>query len=255
MKFLAFTDLHYTDDNSHKVRFRPKSLEKVKKAIDEHSVGCDFIIDLGDTADEVIGAKAQVSLWQEVFDAMKESGKDYYALIGNHDTSVSKEKWIQISGMRDRYYSFDCGEYKIICLDGNNNDTDTPYPEKEILWSECYLDTEQIKWIKKEIDESQKDVIVFCHQMFLMDDIENGDDHVLINRKEIIDHFEKSGKVKAVFCGHYHYGNFSEKNGIYYITLRAICTGDNQNHAVVTVEKDFIRIEGYGGQPSIEIKV
>lgn len=254
MKFLAFTDLHYTDDDSHEVRFRHKSLEKVKKTINEHSDGCDFIIDLGDTADEVEGAKAQVSLWQEVFDAMKKSNKDYYALIGNHDTSVSKEKWVQISGMQDRYYSFDCGEYKILCLDGNNNDINTPYPESEILWSECYLDTEQIEWIKKEVSESEKEIIVFCHQLFIMDDIENGDDHVLINRKEIVDFFEKSGKVKAVFCGHYHYGNFSEKNGIYYITFRAICTGDNQNHAVVTVEKDFIRVEGYGGQPSIEIK-
>lgn len=255
MKFLAFTDLHYTNDNTHNVRFRPKSLAKVIRAINAHSDNCDFIMDLGDTADEVAGAKAQTELWQEVVSAMKESGKDYYTLIGNHDTSVSKKKWVEITEMNDRYYSFDCGEYKILCLDGNNNDVNTPFPESEIRWAECYLDNEQIEWIKKEIDESEKDIVVFCHQMFIMDDIENGDDHVLINRKEIIDKFEESGKVRAVFCGHYHYGNFSERNGIYYITFRAICTGDNENHAVVTVEKDFIRVKGYGGQPSIEIKI
>lgn len=255
MKFLAFTDLHYTDDNSHKVRFRPRSLSKIKKAIEEHSHGCDFIMNLGDTADEVHGAKAQTDLWCEVVSAMKDSSKNYYILIGNHDTSVSKEKWTEITGMKGRYYSFDCEEYKILCLDGNNNDVNIPFPESEIHWAECYLDTEQIEWLKKEIDESEKEIIIFCHQMFIMDDIDNGDDHVLINRKEIIDHFEKSGKVKAVFCGHYHYGNFSERNGIYYITFRAICTGDSENHAVVTVENDFIRVEGYGGQPSIEIRI
>ena len=255
MKFLAFTDLHYTDDDSHKVRFRHKSLSKIRKAIEEHSYGCDFMIDLGDTADQDDGAKAQVDLWQEVVSAMKESGKDYYVLIGNHDTSTSKKTWEQITGMKGRYYSFESGEYKILCLDGNNNDVNEPFPEKEIRWAECYLDTEQIEWVRKELDESEKEVIIFCHQMFLMDDIENDDDHVLINRKEIIDLFEKSGKVKAVFCGHYHHGNFSVRNGIYYITFRAICTGENQNHAVVTVEKDFIRVEGYGGQPGIEIKI
>ena len=88
-----------------------------------------------------------------------------------------------------------------------------------------------------------------------MGDIENRDDHVIINRKEVIELFEKSGKVKAVFCGHYHDGDFSERNGIQYITFRAICTGDEENHAVVTVEKDFIRVDGYGTQPCIEIRI
>ncbi|MBP3330914.1 MAG: metallophosphoesterase [Clostridia bacterium] len=255
MKFLAFTDLHYTDDNSHEVRYRPKSLSKIKKAISEHSDGCDFIINLGDTADEVISAKEQKVLWQEIVDAMKESGKDYYLLIGNHDTSTSKHDWVKITGMPSRYYSFFCGGYKIIVLDANNNDAGIPFPQNEIKWSECYLDTEQIKWIEKELEEADRDILVFSHEMFLMGDIENRDDHVIINRKEVIELFEKSGKVKAVFCGHYHDGDFSERNGIQYITFRAICTGDEENHAVVTVEKDFIRVDGYGTQPCIEIRI
>ena len=255
MKFLAFTDLHYTDDNSHKERFRPKSLEKVKRAIKEHSSDCDFVVNFGDTADEAEGGKEQALLWQEVTSAMKESGKDYYLLIGNHDTSTDKNQWVKITGMKGRYYSFNACGYKIIVLDPNNNDPEIPYPQKEILWSETYIDTEQLSWIKEEIETAESDVIIFSHELLLLNDIENSDDHVVINRHEIIDCFEKSGKVRAVFCGHYHDGNYSERNGIHYITFKAICTRDEENYAVVTVEKDFIRVDGFGTQPSIEIKL
>ena len=255
MKFLAFTDLHYTNDNSHPDRFRPKSLDKVKRAIKNYSMDCDFLVNFGDTADEVASAKEQTLLWQEVVDAMKESGKDYYLLIGNHDTSTRKEEWVKITGMKGRYYSFNACGYKVLVLDPNNNDPEIPYPEKEILWSETYIDNEQFSWIEKEIEESENDVIIFSHELLLMGSIENDDDHVVINREKIIDCFEKSGKVKAVFCGHYHSGNYSERNGIHYITFKAICTRDEESCAVVTVEKDFICVEGFGTQDSMEIKL
>lgn len=253
MKFLAFTDLHYTDDDSHEVRYRPKSLEKVKKAIKEHSDNCDFIVDFGDTADSVEGAKKQTVLWQEVAQAMKNSGKDYYALIGNHDTSTDKNEWAKIMNMPSRFYSFFCDGYKIVVLDPNNNDEKSPYPEEEIKWAECYIDDEQMEWLENELKNSRQNIIIFSHEMLIMSDIDNDDDHVIRNRHKLIELIEKSGKVKAVFCGHYHDGDFSERNGIHYITFRAICTRDDECHAVVTIENNKIKVEGFGGQPSIEI--
>ena len=86
MKFLSFTDMHYSDIKSEGERNRPMSLEKVKKALSEHLEGCDFVVNFGDTADIFEEGKSQTLLWQETAEVLENCGKKYYCLIGNHDT-------------------------------------------------------------------------------------------------------------------------------------------------------------------------
>ncbi len=253
MKFLEFTDMHYSDIPQKSERNRPQSLNKVKRIIAEHAEGCDFIINLGDTADMVNGGKEQAELWRDTAEAMLSSGKEAYSLIGNHDTSTDKRVWQNVMGMTGRYYSFTCDGYKIICLDPNNNDEKTAFPEKEILWSEVFIDDEQFEWLKEEINNSENEVIIFSHELLLLENRENDDDHVLRNRDKVIELIEKSGKVRAFFAGHYHWGDYVRHNGIDYITFRSICLEDNAAHAVVTVEKDKITVEGFEGQESFVI--
>jgi manganese-dependent ADP-ribose/CDP-alcohol diphosphatase len=44
-----------------------------------------------------------------------------------------------------------------------------------------------------------------------------------------------SGKVKTVFQGHYHPGHENELNGIRYITLPAMCEGEENRFAVYEI--------------------
>ena len=246
MKFLSFTDMHYSDVQMAGERKRHMSLEKVKKAISEHIEGCDFVVNFGDTADLFPEGKSQISLWKETAEVLKNCGKKYYCLIGNHDTSTDKNTWAEIMNMPSRYYSFERDGYKIIVLDPNQNDEKNPFPEEEIKWAYCYIDDEQFEWMKKEIDTASGDVIVFTHELLILGERDNDDDHVIRKREKIIDFIEKSGKVKAVFAGHYHYGDRTFHNGIHYITFRSICLNDDYAHYVVTVDENGINVQEYG---------
>lgn len=246
MKFLSFTDMHYSDVVTEGERKRPMSLEKVKKALAEHGEDCDFIVNFGDTADLFEEGKPQTLLWKETADVLKNHGKKYYCLIGNHDTSTDKKTWAEIMGMPSRYYSFECDGYKILVLDPNQNDEKNPYPAEEIEWAYCYIDDEQFDWMKKEIEEAEGDVIIFSHELFILGNRDNDDDHVIRNREKLIRLAEESGKVKAVFSGHYHYGDRVTHNGTQYITFRSICLEDDYAHYVVTVDGNGIDVQEYG---------
>ncbi len=253
MKFLAFTDMHYSDIPQAGERNRPESLNKVKRIISEHASDCDFIINFGDTADEVQGGTPQDELWQQAADVLRASSKPFYALIGNHDTSTDKRILADIMGMPARYYSFMCGGYKIICLDANNNDEKTVFPEKEILWSETFVDDEQFEWLKKELEEAECDVLIFSHELLILKTLDNDDDHVMRNRHKIIDLIESSKKVRAFFAGHYHWGDYVKHGDVNYITFRSICLENDAAHAVVTVDENSITVEGYEGQISLTV--
>lgn len=254
MKFLAFSDMHYSDVPMPGERNRTKSLEKVKRALEEHSDGCDFVVNFGDTADLEESGRNQTALWEETADVLKNSGKKYYCLIGNHDTSTDKQTWLKIMGMPSRYYAFTCDGYRVLVLDANQNSTCDGFPKSEISWDNCYIDDEQFEWIKKELDRASGDVLIFTHELFVLKERSNNDDHVIRNRDKVIDLFEKSGKVKAVFAGHYHWGDVSFSNGINYITFRSVCLYDDYAHAVVSVDKSGIKVQGYSGQACVEIE-
>lgn len=246
MKFLAFSDMHYSDVNLDGERNRPMSLEKVKRALSEHLDECDFVVNFGDTADLFAEGKQQTLLWEETADVLKSCGKKYYCLIGNHDTSTDKNTWVEIMGMPARYYSFQYDSYKILVLDPNQNDEKNPLPDKEIKWAYCYIDDEQFEWIKREIETAENDVIIFTHELLILGDRDNDDDHVIRNREKVIDLIENSDKVKAVFSGHYHYGDRVFHNGIDYVTFRSICLNDDYAHYVVTIDDNGIDVKEYG---------
>lgn len=246
MKFFAFTDMHYSDIVMEGERKRPMSLKKVKRALKEHADECDFVVNFGDTADLFEGYKSQTSLWKETADTLRASGKKYYCLIGNHDTSTDKNTWAEIMGMPSRYYAFDWDGYRILVLDPNQNDEKTPYPSEEIKWASCYIDDEQFEWMKKELEKAESEVIIFSHELFILQNRENDDDHVIRNREKLISLIEESGKVKAVFSGHYHYGDRVRHNGIEYITFRSICLEDDYAHYVVTIDENDIDVQEYG---------
>lgn len=255
IKFLAVTDLHYCTKNEPIERRHCLSAKKLKKIIDERSNGCDFIIDLGDTADGLPGYGDQKELMGEIADILKSSNLPYRCVIGNHDTSLPKEQIADILNMPGRYYSFDTRDYTCLVLDANMNDPSAPLPDKEILWSETYLDPKQLKWIKDTIEGSQKPVLVFCHELFMLREYENLNDHVILNRDDAVKIFEESDKVKAVFCGHYHFGDYVLKNGIHYVTFGSLCLHEDLTCAVVTIDKNELKIEGFGRQESMQLKL
>ena len=73
IKFLAVADLHYCHRKQPGERQNYLSAQKLKKIIKEHSLGCDFIVDFGDTADAQDGCGDQRELMGEIADILKSS--------------------------------------------------------------------------------------------------------------------------------------------------------------------------------------
>ncbi len=256
IKFLAITDLHYCDrDIPDDERRNCLSASKLKKVIESHADGCDFIVNLGDTADGLEGYGNQEEFMVEIAGILKSSKLPYHCAIGNHDTSMPKPKVTEILNMPHRYYSFETDDFTFIVLDANINDICKPYPDEEIQWAYTHLDPEQLAWLNATIYESEKDVIVFCHELFMKEYYENIDDHVIMNRDEAVSVFENSGKVKAVFSGHYHFGDYVCHNGIHYTAFNSLCLHDEASCAVVTIDNGKVTVDGHGFQKSYEFKL
>ncbi len=250
MKFLAVTDLHYADRAlGEGDRHHSQSLERLKEAL-KYCDDCDFIINLGDTADSFSDSRDQRTLLSEVKAVLDASGKPYYNIIGNHDTSIVKTEFYTLFDMKNRYYAFDTTEYRVIVLDACLNDVNDPIPKEEIIWDDCYIDGEQKNWLVTQLRDSDKKVIVFTHVPFMLSERETDDPHLIKNRYEIMDVFEKSGKVSAVFSGHYHSGTYGKSGGIHYVTFASMCVGDKNSFAVVEAGENSIVINGYGNIPS-----
>ena len=249
MRFLLVTDLHYCKDQPRTDRYRDLSAEKLRGILRDRAVGCDLVVDLGDTADAAPGAD-QAAQMEEIAGLFRESGLPAYCAIGNHDTSMPKPEVCRILGMPGRYYAFETPEYLCLVLDGSSNDPLLPLPEREIVWDNTWLDEEQLAWLARTVDAAQKPILVFCHELFLRGRYENtADGHVMKNRDRAMEIFARGGKVKAVFCGHCHDGDFVVHNGIPYLTFRALCLGESHTCAVVTVENGIADVKGFGLEP------
>lgn len=256
MKFLVFTDLHYTDKPvDSNGRYHEMSVTKLDRALQEYSDSCDFAVCLGDMVDAFEGYKSQAQGLEELSCVWNRYDKPFYAMIGNHDTAMNKHEFCRLAGMPNRYYSVETEEFLCLMLDTNMNSKDEPYPEKEIFWPECYVDGEQLDWAKEKINASEKPVIVFTHALLDFDSDEERNDHVLVNASEVKEVLFESGKVCAVFSGHYHDGQFMMLGDVPSIVFTSVCNEPTDNFAVVEIDKKSIRVEGHGTQPDYEIKI
>lgn len=257
MKFLVITDLHYSDKPvGSDGRYHELSLSKLREALGKYSDGCEFAVCLGDIADAVDGFKPQAQGLEELGEIWRSFDIPFYSIIGNHDTAMSKQEFCRLTDMPHRFYSVETQEYLCLMLDTNMNSPDEPYPESEIKWAYCYVDNEQLDWAKKKIEQSDKPVIVFTHAL-LDFDIDEGErnDHVLVNADEVKQALLSSGKVKAVFSGHYHDGLNMRLGSVPYVVFASMCNEPTNNFAVVEIEDGKVNVKGYGTQKDIQLLI
>ncbi|MDO5979017.1 metallophosphoesterase family protein [Flavivirga spongiicola] len=171
----------------------------------------DFIIQMGDFALPKLQNQPFLDVWNEF------EGPAYH-ILGNHDmrdSGFTREQTMAWWGMKERYYSFDQGDFHFIVLDGNDKN---PKP-----WSgyDRYIGEEQKEWLKDDLKKTQKPTVVFVHQSLEAE-------HGIANGEEIRDILEKSKtaskqlKVIACLCGHHHTDYVKEINGIPYIQINSM---------------------------------
>lgn len=211
ISFAVISDIH--QDIAHDAEQR---LNTFLQTAAEKQV--DFIIELGDFCMPKEANKPFLSLWTNY-------AGEKHMVLGNHDMdNCTKEEFIQFTGMRDRYYSFDKGDFHFIVLDPNNiydGETYTPYQNGNYYIAEekiSFVDPEQIDWLKKDLQATGRRCIIFSHQS-LECSAQNREEI----RKILEEENQRAGykKIPVAFSGHDHTNYMKEINGIAYVQINS----------------------------------
>jgi len=210
------TDLHHGYMGDATQRLEAFLAEASKRQL-------DFILQGGDFCHPTEQAKPFVQRWNQY------AGERYHVL-GNHDMDKgTKEDIMQLWGMKEKYYSFDKGDFHFVVLDCNYILKDGKYVD--YANSNYYIDQqsrdlinpEQVEWLKNDLAKTDKQTIIISHQAF--DEIWDGwavpNRHLV--RKVIDDANNTTGapKVIACFCGHHHVDDHSYINNVHYFQMNS----------------------------------
>jgi predicted phosphodiesterase len=250
--FGIVTDIHFAEIPKSGTRRYSQSLDKLKECTDimnKQKVG--FLIELGDFKDmsqppdeqKALGFLKQV---EEVF--CNFSGPRFHVL-GNHDEDcISKEQFLSIaenSGIDSTksYYSYNSGGFHFVVLDANFDSVGKDFDHGHFNWGDPNIPEKELKWLEDDLEKSKEAVIVFIHQL-----LDGEESYQVKNASQVRAVLENSGKVKCVFQGHFHEGNYSQINGIHYYTLRSLVRGRKprgNSYAIVTATATTLKIHGF----------
>jgi hypothetical protein len=261
LRFGIVADAHYADRPSKNGRSYRQSLAKMATFIEEMNEGrVDFIIELGDLKDQSEQPDERSTLdyletIEQVFGHFRGSR---YHVLGNHDLdSISKSQFlerVENSGIEPSatYYSFDVNGFHFVVLDANYHVDGSDFEFGNFDWRQAHVPQVQREWLQHDLAASNKPTIIFTHQQ-----LDGPASHCIGNGAEVRRIIEDSGKVLAVFQGHYHPGYHGSINDIHYYTLRAMVDGSgqkNNSYGIVEVFADN-RIAVSGRHRAVDLHV
>lgn len=236
--FAAFTDLHL--DIMHDGARR---LDAFLRAAEEADV--DFIIHLGDFSypedtscckcnPEKMPINLRLAMEhppnvpkKELLARFSAFPKPAYHMLGNHEMDFStKDMAMKLYGMTSPYYSFHCGGWHFIVLDGNHCRSENG--EIVDYWYGKYFETKdlpylgdtQLAWLERELRGGQEPTVLFCHQPMAKCPRGLKDGAVL---RHLIQKARARGKmVRLCMNGHLHEDLLHVEDGVVYYTLNSI---------------------------------
>ncbi|MBO4501467.1 MAG: metallophosphoesterase [Clostridia bacterium] len=224
MRIGLYADPHYAQrEMSGDKRYNRLSLKKIKECYGAFAgAGAELAVCLGDLVDNEPNHETEVLDLTQVADIILGSNIPTVCVMGNHDA---------FSFTAEEYYSILRGcEPKdihalgldLLFLDSCFFKSGIRYAPGDRDWRDTFLPHPEA--LEEALKRCTGDVYIFMHQNL---DPEVTEVHRLFNAREVMDILEKSGKVKAVYQGHYHPGHRTVYNGIEYISLPAMCEKEN----------------------------
>lgn len=225
MKIGLFTDSHYSSAPlTCGNRLNNQSLRKIGEAMSVFAdEKCDLVIILGDVTDTEPSRDKEEANLRQIAQVLDASGMDIICMMGNHDAFVfTPEDFYCILGQKYRPRPLARDGVNLLFLDACYFKTGVHYGPGDHDWTDTfYPHTEQLR---QELARCEGSVYVFVHQNI---DPQVRADHCLHNAAQVREIIEESGKVKAVYQGHYHWGHRLVHNGVEYVTLAAMCENEN----------------------------
>lgn len=262
-------DAQYADVEPKGTRYYRLGKPRLAEAI-EHFNGrpLAFCVHLGDLIDR------GWSSFDDMAGPLAKSRHPLHQLLGNHDFEVPDEHKAEVlakMGMKRRYDSFSHGGVRFVMLDTNDVSTYAHAASApETLQAKARLERamadkvpqakpwngalgeRQLTWLDRMCTEARAQrerVIVLAHHP-----VYPANQHNLWNSDEVLAVIDRHPHVVAWFNGHNHAGNYAERKGVPYLTLRGMVeTPDTTAFATARILADRIVLTGHGREPSREI--
>lgn len=234
MKLLLFTDSHYCQKALTCRNRRPTlSYGKVKEML-AAVTDADLLICLGDFIDDGGDHDANVAHTRALMALIRRAGIPFYTLMGNHDChAFSRAEFASLTDGAVPPFVHRVGGKALIFLDAGYSDDGNIYAPGKIDWKNSYLPFGQLEQLADTLgDPAVEEAYIFVHQN-LDPDVQV--DHIIRNAAEARAVIAASGKVRAVYQGHYHHGHEATIDGIPYITLPAMCEGEENRYFTVEI--------------------
>ena len=225
MKIGLFSDPHYSSQElTGGNRRNNLSLGKMRAALEQFAAaGCDRVICLGDLTDAEDTKEKEQANMREIAALFGEFSMPIQVVMGNHDAYVfeAEEFYALLGGCEPT--DVHEGNLHLLFLDLNYSSKGVRYQPHNFAWDDVSLPDPA--GLRDKLAALNGDVYLFMHQN--IDPAIPAADHRAANADEVCAIIEASGKVKAVYQGHYHWGNRSTRNGVEYITLPAMAVYDD----------------------------
>ena len=234
MKIGLFSDSHYSSAAlTCGCRYNNQSLRKIGEALRFFAEEqCDLVIILGDVTDTEPSRAMEEENLRQIAQVLDQSGLDIICLMGNHDAFVfTPEDFYGIIGEQYRPHSIAREGKNLLFLDACYFKTGVHYMPGDSDWTDTFYP--HIDALRCELAACDGAVYVFMHQNI---DPQIREDHCLYNAKQLREVLEDSGKVKAVYQGHYHWGHQLNHHGIEYVTLAAMCQNERAWYIMNTTD-------------------
>ncbi len=246
IQFGILTDVHYADKETADSRYYRNSIPKIRRCIEDfHAAQLDFVIELGDFIDAAKTVEEETRYLKTIDKEYQKAGKRRYYVLGNHCVwTLTKKQFLEAIDQKQSYFSFDQGDFHFIVLDACFRSDGTAYGARNFEWTDTEIPAEERDWLKNVLNETEKKAIVFVHQRL---DIPGH--YTAKSAATVRKIMEQSGKVIAVFQGHFHKNDYHEINGIHYCTMAAMVEGTyppNNAYGIVEIHKNgSIQINGF----------
>jgi len=227
LRFAQVSDSHFSSfEENTSYKMLKNSTELLNDVIFQLNTSgpYDFIVFTGDLINKPKESELEKFLIQT-----KKINYPWYACVGNHDIAVggtlTKTRFKKIINSHNRnmhgdssYYAFTPKKgFRIICLDSIIDYKITTNGE---------ISKEEILWLKEELDNHTKDVIVICTHIPI-DEPYSSSDHRLYNEYELKSLLKSYKNPIIVIQGHYHCARARQNDNIVYITTPSLVTYPN----------------------------
>jgi alkaline phosphatase len=209
----------------------------------------DCLVELGDVIDSAPDLETEKAYLRRVWQALG-AGGTCYPVLGNHCVSaLAKPEFLEITARARSYYAFDLAGFHFVVLDACFRKDGESYGRSNFQWTDANIPAAELNWLAADLRHTPHSCIVFVHQR-----LDAEPPYGIGNAAEVRRVLESSGKVLAVFQGHYHPGAYSQLQGIHYCTLAAMIEGSGpQNNAYAMLEMwpgGTLRLSGQHRQES-----